>query len=431
MIAARPDRQSLTNHVKNLYYRVVGELKDACLARQTKSKLTVYDYKEDSHTPFLRGILTRSLQVAGMSFEEAYKIASRIRDDISELTEISTEEISQRVSALLGKNKATDTLKRYEACPHPPVYIQVRDRQNQVVPFSKSYLSRSLEICAFSREKCFEIASSIEQQLRTAEKTWVSSLELARFTYEYLLEHASKEMARRYLVWMEFADSGKPLVLLVGGATGCGKSTISSELAHRLDIVRTQSTDMLREVMRLMIPPRLLPVLHTSTFNAWEALPTQEENAPSFETHLIEGYLTQSEHVGVGIDGVMKRAERERVSLILEGVHIYPGLQKRLASEFSGIVVPFVLAVMKRNQLKERLQGRGQRITSRRSERYLGNFNSIWQLQSFLLDEADRKQIPIIPNDDEDVAIKSIMEAVVAVLEKEFSGDPEKVFQMV
>ena len=32
------------------------------------------------------------------------------------------------------------------------------------------------------------------------------------------------------------------------------RSTISAEIAHRLDIVRTQSTDMLREVMRLMFP---------------------------------------------------------------------------------------------------------------------------------------------------------------------------------
>ena len=30
---------------------------------------------------------------------------------------------------------------------------------------------------------------------------------------------------------------------------------------------------MLREVMRTMIPQRLLPVLHASSFNAWQELP--------------------------------------------------------------------------------------------------------------------------------------------------------------
>ena len=38
-------------------------------------------------------------------------------------------------------------------------------------------------------------------------------------------------------------------------------------------IVRAQSTDMLREVMRTMVPQRLLPVLHTSSFVAWKEMP--------------------------------------------------------------------------------------------------------------------------------------------------------------
>lgn len=401
------------------------------MARQSKAKLIVFDPKEDSHTPFLRGILTRSLQVAGMNFKDAYEIASRFKDDLANTREITTQEIAARVSGLLKKEGLTRILERYVACPHPPVYIRVRDRSGQMLPFSKNYLSKSLEICAFSSEKCFVIASTIENELRSLERTTITTMELARHIYEHLRKHEGPEMARRYLVWMEFSDSGKPLVLLVGGATGCGKSTISSELAHRLDIVRTQSTDMLREVMRLMIPPRLLPVLHTSTFNAWQALATQGDQPVGLETHLIEGYLTQSEHVGVGIDGVMKRAERERVSLILEGVHVHPSLQARLIEQFDGIVVPVVLAVMKRNQLKERLKGRGQRVASRRAERYLTYFNAIWQLQSYLLDEADRKQIPIVLNEDEEQAIRGVMEAVVTVLSKEFSGNPDRVFETV
>ena len=44
-------------------------------------------------------------------------------------------------------------------------------------------------------------------------------------------------------------------------------------LASRLDIVRTRSTDMLPEIMRVMVPERLLPVLHRSSFNAWKAPP--------------------------------------------------------------------------------------------------------------------------------------------------------------
>ena len=41
-----------------------------------------------------------------------------------------------------------------------------------------------------------------------------------------------------------------PIILLVGGATGTGKSTIATEAAHRLGITRVTSTDFIRQTMR-------------------------------------------------------------------------------------------------------------------------------------------------------------------------------------
>ena len=59
-----------------------------------------------------------------------------------------------------------------------------------------------------------------------------------------------------------------PLVILIGGATGVGKSTIATQLAARLGIVRVVATDAIREVMRSMLSPELMPTLHTSSFHA-------------------------------------------------------------------------------------------------------------------------------------------------------------------
>ncbi len=92
-------------------------------------------------------------------------------------------------------------------------------------------------------------------------------------TYQILRNEFGPPYDQNYLVWKKFQQSGKPLLLMIGGATGSGKSTIATEIAHSLDIVRTQSTDMLREVMRIMLPPGLLPILHVSSFNAWQTLP--------------------------------------------------------------------------------------------------------------------------------------------------------------
>ena len=390
--------------------------------------IIVIDPAEHTRVPFLRGILTRSLQNVGMPFKKAYEIANEIRKDLNSDAEITTDDLTEQVIALLKEKEYTDILERYKKDPQTRIPIQIIDRDDQPQPFSKGLLSQSLEICAFPAEERYAIAAGIEQQLLNDGATDLTSTQLAKMTYRYLEENEPPEMAQRYLVWTEYTRSGRPLILLIGGTTGVGKSTISSEVAHRLNIVRTQSTDMLREVMRLMIPERLLPSLHVSSFNAWQTLPSPNEKAAAFETHFIEGYLTQAREVAVGIDGVIQRAEREQISLILEGVHVYPTLQERLMHQIDAIVAPFILGVLKRKQLRKQLMGRGQQVASRRSERYMENFDAIWQLQSFLLEEADRHQIPIIPNVDPEETIRLVMETIADHLAREYTGTPETVF---
>ena len=343
-----------------------------------RPKLYVIDPAEESRVPYLRGILTHALQDAGLSFEEAYKIANEVRERLwseAEIThrgneaDITSEELKRVVADYLKDVAPEEVRERFLRSKHTPLLIQVVDADEQVYPFSKTYLA-----------------------------------------------------------WLEFTRSGRPLILLVGGSTGSGKSTMSSEVAHRLNIVRTQSTDMLREVMRLMVPRRLIPTLHTSSYNAWKVLPKHERPDASSEINMIDGYLTQAEQVGIGIEGVMKRAEREQVSLILEGVHIHPRLQTRLRSSSSAVVVPMILAVLKKKNLRLRLLGRSMRVPTRTSQRYAENFDSIWQLQSFILSEADRLQVPIITNEVKEETILSMMKAISDVLLEEYEGDPEKLF---
>ena len=58
-----------------------------------------------------------------------------------------------------------------------------------------------------------------------------------------------------------------PRLLLIAGATGVGKSTVSVGLAHRLGITRVLSTDAIREIMRVADEERLHPALHRSSFS--------------------------------------------------------------------------------------------------------------------------------------------------------------------
>ncbi|MCU7813467.1 MAG: AAA family ATPase, partial [Candidatus Thiodiazotropha sp. (ex Notomyrtea botanica)] len=259
----------------------------------------------------------------------------------------------------------------------------------------------------------------------------VQSDYIGKITYEELKRQFGKEAAKRYLVWIDYKRGSRPLILLIGGTTGCGKSTIATEVAHRLGIIRTQSTDMLREVMRMLIPERLLPALHTSSFNAWRKMPSIKEVKEITEELMINGYLHQSELLSVPCEAVVHRALNERVSLIVEGVHIHPALTDRFKQVENAVIVPIMLAVLKQDKLKLQLKGRGVTSPKRSEEsKYLTNFECIWLLQSYLLSEADNSTMHIIENNDKEKTTDRVMRSIIEVLQKDFNAKVDDIFNI-
>ena len=185
---------------------------------------------------------------------------------------------------------------------------------------------------------------------------------------------------------------------------------------------------MLREVMRVMVPASLLPVLHKSSFEAWQAMPGRERNNEDHEAQVAEGFRAQAQLVAVPSKSVLQRAERERVSMILEGVHALPDLLEDVIEDPETITVHVTLAVLKSSELKSRLRGRGTEEPQRKAKRYLKGFDSIWSLQSFLLSEADLYDAPIITNDDRSKAIHQIIVVINDEISRHFGGTPDTVF---
>jgi 2-phosphoglycerate kinase len=393
------------------------------------AKTLVFDPTGDIRTPFLRGILTRSLTDAGLAFESAYKLSSDIRQQISGMDEISTDELRRIVQHELQKMDEKEVIENYETNNLPITKIMVQDYEDNLTPFSSIEHRRTLESSGLSSDKAAYITQILYKELAELNNAIVDSNEIGKLTYEKLRQHYGKEAAKRYLVWVDYKHAQRPLILLIGGTTGCGKSTIATEVAHRLNIIRTQSTDMLREVMRMMVPIRLLPELHTSSFNAWRKIPGSGDSKESPEERMIHGYIHQAELVSVPCEAVVQRALREQVSLILEGVHVSPMLVKRLRDEKRAIIVPIMLAVLKKDRLQIQLKDRGVKTPERNAQSdYLSNFESIWMLQSYLLSEADNNAIPIITNDHTDKTTERVMRSIIEVLQKNFHAKVEDVF---
>ncbi|MHC4959236.1 MAG: hypothetical protein ACYTGN_12780 [Planctomycetota bacterium] len=192
-----------------------------------------------------------------------------------------------------------------------------------------------------------------------------------------------------------------------------------------LEISRTQSTDLLREVMRVMIPQGLLPFLHTSSFKAGQVLPGTSDHPDTF---LADGYLTQAELVAVASTATIERAVEEGLSVIVEGVHVHPLMLDKLPDDLGAHVVPVMLGLLKPTELQQRLRSRSGEAPRRGERRHLENFESIWRLQTFLLGEADKAGIPIVVNEDRDRTVQQMTELVIADLAKRYSGKPDEVF---
>ena len=391
-------------------------------------KNIVVNETENTRIPFLRGILIRSLLDAGLTFEEAFALATALRDDLIDTAEISADEIRQKVFSLLEQHGHLGAIEAYRLPLAAPARIHVNSLSGPISAFSRARHERYLQASGMKAEKAESTTAMIYDQLLAAGITSITTCELGYLTYLCLKQEISKKAAKRYLVWSEFQRGGRPLLLLVSGTVGTGKSTVATEVAHVLDFVRIQSTDMLREVMRMMMPSRLLPVLHTSSFNAWQALPIQDLKERDKDQLVADGFRSQADLLAVPCEAVMQRAVEESVSMILEGVHAHPKLISRLPDPTDAIPVHVTLAVLKPKELKARLRGRGVEVPQRRAKRYLNKFDSVWSLQSFLLSEADRYDTPIITNDEKEKAIVQVIQQVGEELSRHFKGSAEDIF---
>ncbi len=135
--------------------------------------------------------------------------------------------------------------------------------------------------------------------------------------------------------------------------------------------------------------------------------------------------------LAVPCEAVLHRAVEEGVPIIMEGVHVHPALLERVPGDSDVIKVYVMLAVLKSKKIKARLKGRGVDVPRRKPERYLNNLESIWSLQSFLLSEADRFDVPIITSEDKEKAILQITRQVNLELGKHFTGSAREVFGRV
>jgi 2-phosphoglycerate kinase len=193
----------------------------------------------------------------------------------------------------------------------------------------------------------------------------------------------------------------KPIILLIGGATGTGKSTLATEVAHRLGINRVTSTDVVRETLRAVVREADMPVIHRSSFDAGEG------------DLLVDGFVEQSAYVLIGVNATIRRALQERWSMVVEGVHLVPGMLS--VSKLDAVVVHCVLAIENEEEHAAHFWIRDATSQGLRPvEKYLERLGDIRRLQDHIVERARETCVPVIANANVERATGAVIELVFA-----------------
>jgi 2-phosphoglycerate kinase len=275
-------------------------------------------------------------------------------------------------------------------------------------PYSKGLMARALMAVGVPAVRAYETARRIDKDIDERSADGIELERVAEILVNVLGEVEGIEAMRRLTSYRELRELDLPIILLIGGATGTGKSTVATEAAYRLGITRVTSTDFVRQTMRAFFSRDFMPSIHYSSFEAGDAL-GEPEGDPA-----IQGFQEQTRNVLVGVRAALDRALEEGWSMVLEGVHLVPGLIPEESIE-GALVVQCVLAIEDEETHASHFTIRDATSGGVRPvDKYMDRFDEIRRIQRLIVSRARRNGVPVIENTSMERAISSVMELVLS-----------------
>jgi 2-phosphoglycerate kinase len=268
------------------------------------------------------------------------------------------------------------------------------------LPYSRGLMARALMAVGVPPDRAYALARRVGDDLGRRGSETVELDRLEALAVESLGEEEGSEAVRQLRRYQELRELDLPVVILVGGATGTGKSTVATEIAYRLGITRVTSTDFVRQTMRAFFSSEFMPAIHHSSF----------EGEP-----LIASFEEQARDVLVGVRASVERALQEGWSMVLEGVHLVPGL---VPLELQGAIVSSCILKISDETAHAQHFFTREAGADRPMGKYLDRFDSIRRLQDYLVRRADANGTPVVENETADLATRAVAELVLSAAER-------------
>ncbi len=274
------------------------------------------------------------------------------------------------------------------------------------IPYSTGYMANTLISIGMPPERAYRDAYSISLLVDDLDKEELTTDEIMLLTQKWY-EKKDAKYAKRIPFLLKKYKQFRPMVILLGGVTGIGKSTIAQQLGSNFGIKSILGSDLIREVLRVTLSKNLMPTLHESSYRAHRALDTSFLPAKS---RAVLGFEAQSRQVAVGIESAIEQAIRDDEILIIEGVHLVPGILKKKIIENKAVFF-LMLTLSDEETHRSRLTIREAKGDSR-SEAYLKYIINMRKIQEYLIEQAQHNNVKIIDIENDEEAILNIINSV-------------------
>jgi 2-phosphoglycerate kinase len=291
-------------------------------------------------------------------------------------------------------------------------------KANRETPFSRGILAQTLSQAGARLELAHEIANEVRGELLAEKRYTVEEEEVLARVRDKLLKK-DVIVVSRLDKWRILRESTEPIVVLIGGATGVGTTTLAADVARRLNIQSVIGTDSIREVLRRAISPDLLPILHKSSYEIKREdlrVPVAEEET------VLSGFREQASQVAVGVEALVDRGLKEGTNLVIEGVHLVPEAILGRYRDHPN-VCPLVVYLSDEHVHRSRFYIRALGTAMRRpAEEYIAYFTQIRQIHDYIVQSAARVGVQAVEN----LAIENTSDAAVEIVVNRLSGIVEK-----
>lgn len=205
------------------------------------------------------------------------------------------------------------------------------------------------------------------------------------------------------------------LIILIGGTSGSGKSTVASEVRTLLSVneePQLLASDEIRDEMRHSYPKSHL--IWRSTYNVADVL---YDGSAESKKRVLEGFEAQASLVKARVAKSINPPLRR--SIVIEGVHITASFVAQINVEHPSIVIPFFLRVPDPVEHRHRFEKRGPKTApsitpvSNASEKYFHYFDNIRCISDYITQDAEQCGYDVVDNDDLESVLCTVLRRIV------------------